>query len=263
MPTRETIICSAAGQPDIGALRATIVRPNQPDATRQPLVVIHRGLVSSEANIDFLDHLADSIARNGIIAVLFEPRASELILDDFHAFSLEQSIADLSQLVAHCRGLTGVDGSRIGITAWAFGATTAIEAACRAASISRVCLINPATPAFIVNRAAKPTANADDLPQAVVQRLTEMVEEKERPTLTVPTLIVHAAADRVVPATVSESYIPQTGVVHPLIERLLIARADHSFTEAGARAACVERVCAYFNAMAPVEFAKPASGAAA
>lgn len=266
MPKRELISIPSEGPAEPSPLRAVLVRPDQPASDPAPLVVLHRGVAFNDHDVDFLEALADAIAAAGMIAVHFETRATSLILDDFHAFTLEQATTDLIAVIAYGRTLAGVDADRIGLCAWCFGATAAVEAVRKSTAISRMCLLNAAPPSFIVARAAKAAAattpvDAELYPRAMIERLSAMVQSGERLTPAAPTLIIHAAADRVVPAAVSEELTTAIVPGKPTAERLLIARADHSFLEPHGRAACIDRVVAWFAAMPSLAPRTTAAGA--
>jgi fermentation-respiration switch protein FrsA (DUF1100 family) len=64
-----------------------------------------------------------------------------------------------------------------------------------------------------------------------------------------PVLIVHGAADAIVPCEVSLAYLNALEVAGRHVEHVLVARGDHLFTSPAVRAACLDQVLRFFSAL--------------
>lgn len=268
MPRRENINLRAGSDGD-PPLHAAVVRPDGSNGAPRPLVTINRGLACSEAEIDLLDALAGALAGAGFIAALIEPRPTHLILDDFEAFTLADEIADVVATLGQASQLAEVEGARIGLLGWSLGAVAAGEAALQAPSVRGVCLLNPATAAYIAARGAKPASNGsttlEPLPGAYIESVAAPAGGQDgagRTAVPPPLLVVHAAADRIVAPHVSLAWTRRGDEVRAGAERLLIARADHALGDAAARAAAFERIVAFFATTFLLNSERRAVGAA-
>ena len=233
------------------SIRATLDRPSGGGDTRRPAAVIHRGIVSTEADNDVLEALAVALAEAGIIVMRFEPRTAGLILDDFHAFTLENDRDDLLAAVQMVTARSDVDARRVGLIGWWLGAMAASAASRTSASLARLCLINPATPSYVLDCLERTNGSSKSLqpehvPHAFAAALESADSAVDAAANEQPTLIVHAAADRAVPTTVSLEYLQALERANRPVERVLIARADHAFGEPAVRQACIERVARFF-----------------
>jgi hypothetical protein len=250
------VAANADGETEGGGLsplRAALVRPESLGNKRVPAVIINRGLASGEADNDVLDALAGELAEAGAIAVLLEPRTAHLILDDFNAFRLSDEIDDVLAAAAYAAARPDVDPARIGLIGWSLGAVAVSLAPARLEGVRRVCLVNPATPGHIISRLARREALASDnepIPMAFVAALADLDAAERLAGHEHATLIVHAGADRFIPPAVSLEYLAALERAQRSVERVLVARADHAFTDADARLSCAQRVAAFF-AQAP------------
>lgn len=270
MSQRENISIGGATPPEQhggggkSPLRATLIRPDNGATARRPIVVINRGLASGEGDNDALDALSAALAAAGVIAVLAEPRTANLILDDFNGFRLSDEVDDLLAVAQHAGQLGDADPARLGLIGWSLGAVAVLLAAARLPAVQRVCLINPATPAHIITRLARRealTGGNEPIPMAFVASLADLDAETLAAGHHAATLIVHAAADRFIPPAVSLEYLGGSEAAKRSVERVLIARADHAFSDSPARQVCAERVATFFSrAAAPSKSPRAAVG---
>lgn len=245
------------GAMDGTSLHGTLDRPTGAEG-RRPTAVIHRGIVTSDADNDFLEALASSLVDAGMTVLRFEPRTAGLILDDFHAFTLANDRDDVRAAIQELASRDDVDGRRVGLIGWALGAMAACSTARNHAALERLCLINPATPSFVLSRLQRsngsPTPlDPEHVPRAFAHDLESADSASDASVHEHATLIVHAAADRMVPPAVSLEYLRVLERANRAVERVAIARADHAFAEAATRQACIERVVRFFSQPAAIE----------
>jgi hypothetical protein len=252
MPKREHItIQSSPDQP----LRVTIVRPDGPSIGRMTAAVINRGVAASEPEIDFIEALADGLAEAGVMAMHFEPRTARLILDDLHAFTLEDEVNDLARVIEHALATPGVEASQSSVVGCWLGALATLSVVSRVPALRQVVLICPAFPS------ASSSGPADPLPRAYVEAVSNIDRQELVARSVQPVSIIAAAADR--PASDdSLSLLTACLSANRSAERWLVARADRLFSGEQARSACIERVIAALTSPARAAAARPKAGAA-
>jgi len=264
MLRRENMVVKSDAAGTMASLQVTLVRPETSDGGQLPAVVLNRGLAGSDADIDLMDALAVAMAEAGVIAANLEPRTANLILDDLNAYSLAQEVGDVLAVVRAIEALTDVSRGRVGLVGWSIGAVAALDAAAQSSNIARLCLLNPATASLLALRSEKPVngnggAPLEPLPTAFREPVLARTERELQPPLQQPLLIVHAAADRTFPADSSEELLA-CGAAGA--ERVLVARADHSFSDPDCRAACFERLATFLSAAAAARSQRASVGAA-
>jgi dienelactone hydrolase len=250
------------------SLRGTLDRPSDHAQGRRAAVVLHRGIVTSDADNDFLEALGVALADAGVLALRFEPRTAGLILDDFHAFSLTDDRDDLLNAMQTMAARDDVDAGRIGLIGWSLGAISACAAVASHPSLERLSLINPATPSFVVTRLQRSNGSPaplqpEQVPRAFAQQLEGADSARDAAMRAQPTLIVHAAADRMIPPAISLEYLNALEKANRPVERVLIARADHAFSVPAVRQGCIDRVVRFFAQSASSKRPATAVGAGA
>ena len=264
MLRRENMVVKSDAAGTAASLRVTLVRPEPTDGRQLlPAVVLNRGLAGSDADIDLMEAIAGALVEAGIIAAILEPRTANLILEDLNAYGLAHEVGDVLAVVQAIEALTDVSRGRVGLVGWSIGAIAALEAAAQSSDIARLCLLNPATASLLALQSEKPgNGNGpahDPLPEAFREAVLALAERESRPALQQPLLIVHAAADRTFPADSSGELLAcgPTGA-----ERVLVARADHAFSDPDCRAACFERLATFLSAAPAARSQRASVGAA-
>lgn len=240
MPKREQItLQSSPDQP----LRVTIVRPDVGGNGRIPAVVINRGIAATEPEIDFIEALADGLAEAEFVAVHFEPRTTRLILDDLHAFTLDDEIQDLARVVDYALATPGVDASQTSVVGCWLGAPSTLNVVSKTPALRQLVLLCPAIPS------ADELGSGDPLPRAFVEDVSKIDLKKLIASSVLPVSIIAAAADQ---STCDDSVTLHTACrsANRPSARWLIARADRQFSGEAVRSTCIDRVIAVLNSPA-------------
>lgn len=250
-------------------LRMSILRPDFSPGTRRGLVIINRGVASGETDLDFLDAIANGLVEAGLIVALPESRTTQLIMDDFHRFTFADEVGDLTAIVRHGPGIADVDPSRINVLGWSLGAIAALDVAGTVDTVNRCCLLNPATPASVAACVVSATTRKDArgaeqeaAPQAFVDGLAKVELSALAAAARASMLLVHAAADRFMTPDASNEIAAAFALAKRPAERVLIARADHTFRATDTRAACIERLVGYFTSAVAAKTTRSMSGMA-
>lgn len=250
-----------------GAVMGTLATPEPAQAGfLVGAVIVCQGISrASESAAEFLDELPATLNAVGLAAARFEHRCADLILEDFDAHTAEH---DLDDALAVYRWLTerpDIDATRIGVIGYSLGALAATALARRLEPVNRLCLVAPATARHV--RSAFNGSNEEPvgdhghrLPAAYLPSLEDVDSAQETIFHNRSTLIVHGAADRFIPPTVSFEYQRALEMAGRPVEHVLIARADHSFSQPAARRASLQRI-AHF--LAGMEVVAPAAAGSA
>jgi dipeptidyl aminopeptidase/acylaminoacyl peptidase len=219
-------------------------------------VVLCQGVhIAGEDAGEFLDAVTESLAAAGLAVVRFEHRCAELILDDFDAHSAADDLNDALAVHAWLKDRPDIDSARIGVLGYSLGAIAATALARRLESINRVCLLAAATARFIrdnctANNGQPATDQSLRLPASYLPSLEAVDSSREMVFHNRPTLVIHGAADRFIPATVSLEYVRALELGGRDVEHVLVARGDHTFSPpSAAREACLDRVSRFLAAM--------------
>ncbi len=244
---------SIATPPGGQAMRGTLHMPGGNNGVRRPAVVLHRGLPSAdEAGGDLIEAVAVACADAGFMALQFEPRVADLLLNDFNAYTIADEADDVVAAVNTIAGRADVDPARLGLLGFGLGAIAAAIAGRRLDSIKRLSLIAPATGGYVVSRLLKGNGapaplQPQQLPQAWAATLVESDAPGDVAAADRPTLIVHGAADRFIAPAASLAYLTALEAARRFVERMLIARADHAFSSPVGRRAAVERLVRFLT----------------
>jgi dienelactone hydrolase len=242
---------SIAGAAGAAAMRGTWHQPASPSAERLPGVLVHRGVPSAdETSGDLIDALAAGFAEHGLAALRFEPRSADLLLDDFHRYTLADEVADVLAAMSVMAARPDVDQSRINLLGFGLGAIAASVAAGQSDQIASLALVAPVTGSHLSGRMLKSNGTPAVLgPQQAPAAWIAAAAGIDAPAVAAaarrPALIVHGAADRFIPPHVSNAYLAALQAAGVPVEHILVARADHSFSAPLARAAVVERVARF------------------
>jgi len=239
-----------------GLLRGHLYLPaNAKSNARLPAVLLSRGVhVQNEDAAGLFDELAEALVEAGLALVMYEPRCADLILDEFHSHTAAQDIheamAVLSWMFRHER----IDPARIGLIGYSLGAIAAATMARRSESISRICLLAPATAAFVAEHLVASNGhpsiiNPELLPASYVPSLIELDSARDLAFHDRPILLLHGAADRVISQESSLHYFRALEAAGRSVEYTQVARADHIFMPSAARRACIEQAVTFLAGM--------------
>lgn len=239
-----------------GVVRGSLRLPkaSAPDAP-SPAVMICRGLhVEGDDAAGLFDDLSDGLIAAGISVARFEHRAADLILEDFDTHSVADELDDAQAVHAWLSANPLLDRNHIGVIGYALGAIAACGLSKRTQAINRMCLISPTTADHLRNRLTRSNGSPAALdpariPKSYLAGLEALDSTRDAAFHNRPTLIVHGAADRFIGQEVSLEYSQSLELAGRDVARVLVARADHAFTEPGHRAACVQCATRFFNAM--------------
>ncbi len=244
-----------------GAVMGTISLPEAAAAGFRvgAVIVCHGVSAPGESSAEFLDELPASLTDVGLACVRFEHRCADLILEDFDAHSAAHDLDDALAVQRWLRERNDIDASRIGVIGYSLGAMAATAIGKRLESVNRLCLIAPATArhvraAFGSELTDSPGEREYRLPAAYLPSLEDVDSAAEAVFHDRSTLILHGAADRFIEPAVSVEYQRALEMAGRRVESLLIARADHGFSQPDGRRACLDRVAKFFAAM---ELAEP------
>jgi pimeloyl-ACP methyl ester carboxylesterase len=157
-----------------------------------------------------------------------------------------------------------LDGGRIGLLGWRLGAIIAACLAGRTDQINRICLWSPITSGDLLSRIAKAGAaaallDADAVGEPFIESLAKLTPAEDLAAHDRPTLLVHGAADRIIPPGCARPFLEAATRAGRRFEHEFIALADHELASPDIRAACLARVRRFFAKMeAPAKAMAPA-----
>ncbi|MHC5024744.1 MAG: alpha/beta hydrolase family protein [Planctomycetota bacterium] len=207
------------------------------------------------------DEIAESLVAGGLIAATYSHRVS------LSPMTLDGLVDEASAVFRTVMLRSDVDSDRLGALGVGIGAMIAACLGARTDGVTRVCLVAPLTPDDVARR-VRETKSADDRPEDLENqpKLDELVESmgETDPLADVaarsrPLLILHGAADKVLPIAAGEEYAQRVRDAGHPVESLLVARGDHDLADPAVRASCLDRIRGFFAAMA----SQIASGAGA
>lgn len=254
----ESFVLEAKGGTAEGKLRGQVHRPKSSGSDLLlPGVLLCRGAaLPGDHAQSLLDDLIKGMCETGACVATYEPRCTDLILEDFHSYCVEEDWADATAALNWLSSQPGVSAARLGVVGYSLGAAAAAYLA-HDKNTARVCLLAPA-PAGRVEQALKrgngqSLFNADELPDCYLSSLAKMDFAPELVIACKPALIVHGAADRFIPPEVSREIALALENAQRESECLLIARGDHTFSHRPARQVCIEVLAEYFALKNPVD----------
>ena len=149
-----------------------------------------------------------------------------------------------------------LDLTRVGVLGFSLGAIVAAGLAQRTDQIARLCLLAPVTAEGVLSGADRTgedeyikSLGADDAAEGFLTDLDTLDSAQSAAAHDRPTLILHGAADRAAPPELSFAYAGAIELAGREVQHMLVALADHFFTDDPGRAACVAHVSAFFAAM--------------
>lgn len=221
---------------------------DDPPSSGWPLVVTCHGVNGSKIGPSrgFVD-LAGRLAREGIATVRLDYRGAGDSEGDSALLSLSTAIEDTEAVVDEIVGSGTVDLSRLGLVGHSFGGVVASEAVSRLGATA-VCLWStPLAPTPAAFADLPRLADLEDGPgldwdgyRLGDRFLTEMAVARPLDDLrraSIPVLLVHGAADDVVPVLQSTAAAAELQAAGKEVEVEVISLGDHSF----ARAASLDR----------------------
>lgn len=239
-----------------GAIRGTLHSPADVDsAMPMGAVLICRGVQSAREDASTLiDEMIEALCNAGLASAVFEHRCAQLILEDFDAHGAGHDIEDASAVLDWLMARPGIDPAHLGVVGFSLGAIAATALAGRYATLARLCLLSAATTSSIgkspsKNNGASGPTWAERLPAAYLPSLSAIDALREVALHDRPNLIVHGAADRVVPPAASLEYLAALEAAGRQVEHVLIARGSHALALPEPRSACLEQVVRFFAAM--------------
>lgn len=224
-----------------------------------PAVLICRGVTALDDATDrFLAQTCATLAREGVAAARLEHRCAGLILEDFDSHTAQNDIEDAGAVYDWLSSHESVDPRAIGVLGYCLGGIAAAALAGRCRAVARLCLVAACTArharaCLARDRGAYGSMQAANLPQQYLPSLESIDSEQDAAEFEGRTLVIHAAADAVVPLQVSTDFARALRLAKRRVEQIQVARADHSFTSAAAREVCIEHVVRFFRAMIATE----------
>ena len=182
---------------------------------------------------DHVDEITEGLLASGLAVASLDP--SPTIADHL----------DLAaEALAWIEDAESVDSERLGLLGCERGAIVAACLAGRTEAIRRLCLLTPMRPADAVgkpakSRQARAMADPADAAVAEIDAAAEVARHAR------PTLIVHGAADKLVPIAAPIAY--RDALRDQGVDFELVARGDHEMSNPAARTACVERIAGFFR----------------
>lgn len=245
---------------DVGGhkVRGTLSRPDtNGDGDRCAAVLICDGMVTPNPYTDeLLEHLTDALHRVGIATLTFGPCKQESnngqATQRLAVEAIDAASAVFRWLALHEK----IDLQRIGVLGFSLGGIVAACLAKRTDQVSRLCLLSPTTPDDVLSHISS-DSEGESAPLLGVEQANEhyFAELKNlKPTQDAafydrPTLILHGAADRAVPAEISYEYSRAIELADHDVQHTLIALADHFFTEQPGRGVCLNQIARFFESM--------------
>jgi pimeloyl-ACP methyl ester carboxylesterase len=155
-----------------------------------------------------------------------------------------------------------LDLHRIGVLGQGLGGIVVSCLARRTDQIARLCLLAPVTTGEVLSRLGTESEEelaqrlgAPVIPPGFFDGLDSLTPAVDLVTHDRPTLIVHGAADRIVPPESSLAYRDAIASAGRQVEHVLVAMGDHVFSNVSARAACLKQLTSFFAAAGRTEAA--------
>ena len=237
---------------DGGIVRGVLHRPAPAADKPSPAALVCRGVhLPGEDAHKLLDDLTQGLTAAGLATLLFEHRCADLILEDFDAHCAGDDARDAQAALAWLKQQADIDAARIGVIGYSLGAIAATALVGQCGAITSLCLVSAATAAFVretLTRNGSQAITAEHLPAAYAPSLESIDSAKQIAAFDRPALVVHGAADRIIPPEISGVYVEALRALGRPVEHVLIARGGHTFSTAEARASCVEQIVRFHAA---------------
>ncbi len=239
-----------------GAVHGTLYLP--PEEAKEPpwpAVLICPGIHGQRhVAADLFGDLAAGLCDAGLAGGVYEPRpipAGPEVPDDH---GVRRHVDDASAVFRWLALRPDLDLHRLGVVGFSLGAVVVSSLARRTDQIAGVCLVAPIRGDNAVARIAKSNEWAagtglDEVDADLLESLAEVEPSGDLAFYDRPTLIVNGAGDQLVTPEVSRTYLEGIERAGHQFERVVVARADHSFSAPAARSACVDQIVRFFARM--------------
>ncbi|MCH8822719.1 MAG: prolyl oligopeptidase family serine peptidase [Planctomycetes bacterium] len=244
---------------DVGdrKVRGTFSRPEtNGDDDRCAAILMCDGLATPSPFTDELfEHLADALHRAGIATLTFGPCGQESNGQATERLAVE-SIDAASAVFRWLALQEKIDLRRIGVLGFSLGSIVAACLTKRTDQIARLCLLAPTTPDDVLAHISS-NGDGESAPLLGVEQANEhyfadlknLTPPQDAALHDRPTLILHGAADRAVPAEISYEYSRAIELADHHVQHTLIALADHFFTQQPGRGVCLNHITRFFESM--------------
>lgn len=244
---------------DVGdrKVRGTLSRPDtNGDDDRCAAILMCDGLATPNPFTDELfEHLTDALHRVGIATLTFGPCGQESNGQASERLAVE--VIDAASAAFRWLALQEqFDLERIGVLGFSLGGIVAACLSKRTDQIAKLCLLAPTTPddilAHVSSNSEGESAPLLGIEQANEHYFADLKNLKPAHDAAVydrPTLILHGAADRAVPAEISYEYSRAIELADHDVQHTLVALADHFFTEQPGRGVCLNHIIRFFESM--------------
>ena len=245
-----------------GCLRGMLHHPTGRDRT--PAVLVCRGVTLPGAEpSSLLDDTIDQLVESGVRVMTYAGREQPDVGGDVEPDVTGADLVDDASAALRWLLLReDVDLRRVGVLGCAVGAMVAAYLAGRSDQLAALGLVAPIVPQLAIRqfeRQARAEAEeAEDaapepsrLPAHLLRSLPDDDPIAAAARYDRPTLLLHGAADRIAPVPASVRYAERIADAGHAVDVLLLARADHGFSEPAARQVAVRRLVRLFGAMLP------------
>ncbi len=244
---------------DVGGhkVRGTLSQPDiSSEDDRCAAVLICDGLVTPNPFTDeLLENLTDALHRVGIATLTFGPCNEESngqVARRLAVEAIDAASAVFRWLALHEK----IDLNRIGVLGFSLGGIVAACLAKRTDQIASLCLLAPTTPDDVVahifsdsDGESAPLLGVEQANEHYFADLKNLKPTQDAAFYDRPTLILHGAADRSVPAGISYEYSRAIELADHDVQHTLIALADHFFTKQPGRGMCLNHITRFFESM--------------
>lgn len=148
-----------------------------------------------------------------------------------------------------------LDLDRLGVLGHSLGGITAACLSKRTDQINRLCLLAPVTAREVSTRLGNGSAEelatrmgGTEIPGGFFDGIDTLSPTDDVAAYDRPTLILHGAADRIVPPELSVAYHDAIKAAGHQVDRVMVALGDHFFSNPMARTACLDRLRQFFVA---------------
>lgn len=204
------------------------------------LIVAGPDTIPAQTDRALHDSLITALGQHGVAVALYPMRDESVDV-----------VGDVRAALGWLRDRSEVDPDRMGVIGIGAGAIAAAILGTTAPDIRRVALLSPVTPKRIESGAMD-----QQLPKVLRRSLLSLDPFSRLAALERPVLIIHGAADAVVPPEESLVWRHAIETAGRQCEHLLLALADHDLRGDAIRRATFDHVARFFAGMSrPVETA--------
>lgn len=222
---------------------------------RRPAVLLASGLPGApDAASGLLEALGAALEQAGIASARYEPRGDD---------RADGLVDDASAVLRWMLLRESVDPLRAGLFGFGTGAIVAACLAARTDQVNRLCLLAPTTSEEVLARLARPNGlsplvDRERIGTTLIATLDQLEPARDVARRDRATLVVHGAADRVIPPDSARPYLDAIELAGRVVDHELIALADHELTAPEARAVGFARIVGFFAGMTPLPAGAPA-----